>query len=171
LSFRRVGLGLAVIALAILPAMIQLAEADLNKSLHAFGRRDCVGASAAAHRSLSAFGVRPEPWEVIAYCQADSGDFAAAVGAMQRAVTYDPDNWEPRYGLALVRAAAGQNPLPDLDSALQRNPREGVLQSAFRRLSHANRRPRRLEVRDLPPSIQDVAYPPITPPLHGRPAM
>ena len=163
-SLTRVGLGLVVIALGILPALIQLSEGDLKTSLTALQNGNCPGAIGAARQSLSWVGSRPEPWEVIGYCRADQGQFAAAEQAMSQAISRDPANWEPRYGLFLVTAAAGQSPLPALRQAQTLDPREQLLITAGHRFAHVvTAKGLKAQVQNFPTSIQEVDYPPLTP--------
>ena len=46
---------------------------------------------------------------------------------MASAVRDDPNNWEPRYGMAVVLAAIGRDPRPALRAALALDPREPVV--------------------------------------------
>jgi hypothetical protein len=57
-----------------------------------------------------------------------------AVRALDNAVGKDPRNWEGHYGLALVRAAAGRDPRPQLRVARRLNPREQLVTDARRLL-------------------------------------
>jgi hypothetical protein len=61
---------------------------------------------------------------VLGYCDARLGKDAAAAAAMEEAVSRDPDSWETHYGLGLVRALAGTDPLPELREASRLNPLE-----------------------------------------------
>jgi hypothetical protein len=144
-SLPRVAVGAAVMALAIIPGLLRLSEGDVQTSLRAFGRGACAQATSAAQRSLTTVGTRPEPWEVIAYCRANRGQFTAATNAM-------------------MRAAAGQDPRSDLRAALQRNPLEALTQAALRQFSHVTKRERRSQAAHFPTSILGVRYAPVTPP-------
>jgi hypothetical protein len=42
-------------------------------------------------------------------------------------VARDPESWEPEYGLALVRGAAGRDPRPAIRRARALNPRSLLL--------------------------------------------
>jgi hypothetical protein len=53
---------------------------------------------------------------------------------MEEAVSRDPDSWETHYGLALVRALAGANPLPELREARRLNPLEPGLDELLREM-------------------------------------
>ena len=73
-------------------------------------------------RRTHALGFRPEPYEVLGYCAIQDGQPTAAVADFRRAVSHDPRNWEYRYSLAVARAAAGQDPSPDLRAAQRLGP-------------------------------------------------
>ena len=55
----------------------------------------------------------------------------AALAAMNKAVSLDPNNWNYRYGLALMQAAAGLDPRPATREALTLNPREPLVQDEW----------------------------------------
>ena len=80
--------------------------------------------------SISLVSVRPQPFELLAYCDVRAGRPDLAVKAMQRALVRDPDNWEYQYGLALVRASAGLDPRPHARAALRLNPQSLLAQAA-----------------------------------------
>jgi hypothetical protein len=46
----------------------------------------------------------------------------AGIADLQKAVERDPDNWEYRYSLGVMRAAAGQDPRADIRRAQQLGP-------------------------------------------------
>jgi hypothetical protein len=52
---------------------------------------------------------------------------------MSTAVERDPEDWEFRYGLALVRAAAGRDPRPAARATLRLNPRGLLAHDLVRR--------------------------------------
>lgn len=118
----RVLLALGCLALALVPAQVFLSEGPLRESARAFARGDCATAIDRALQSTSALGVRPEPFIVLGYCDVRIGRTDLAVRALQNAVRRDPQNWEGHYGLALVRAADGQDPRPALRVAQRLNP-------------------------------------------------
>ena len=109
-SSPRLGVGV----LAVTPTAVAFSQSNLNAAVSAFDRGDCSGAINSALGSLEALKVRPEPYEVIGYCDARLGQDHLALLAMENAVSRDPNNWEPHYGLAIVRAAAGLSPLAEL---------------------------------------------------------
>jgi O-antigen ligase len=115
---------LCVGALALVPAAIAVSQSRLDAALGDFARGDCTAAIASAQGSLDVLDVRPEPYEVLGYCQARSGEYVLAEEALERAVENDPESWRMHYGLALVRALAGRDPLSELYEARRLNPLE-----------------------------------------------
>jgi hypothetical protein len=147
----RLLMALACLLIALSPAMLWRSQTKLQDALHAFERRDCPATVDAALDSLSALSVRPEPWELIAYCDARAGESALAQDAAKAAIRRDPDNWEFHYALALVRAVAREDPRPEAAAALRLNPLQPETQravKAFRTGSKAawERRARRLPI-------------------------
>lgn len=128
----RVLMALGCLALALVPAQVFRSEGPLRESARAFARGDCATAIDRALRSTEALGVRPEPFIVLGYCDVRVGRTDLAVRALQNAVQRDPDNWEAHYGLALVRAADGRDPRPQLRVAQRLNPLEPLVFRATR---------------------------------------
>jgi len=128
----RIVMALGCLALALVPAQVLLSEGPLRESARAFARGDCATAIDRALRSTSVFGVRPEPFIVLGYCDVRIGRPDLALRALTNAVRRDPDNWEAHYGLALVRAAAGQDPRPRLRIAQRLNPLDPLVYRATR---------------------------------------
>ncbi len=126
----RVVAALAVGLLAITPAAIAISQLRLDDAVSAYHRGDCGTAIDSALGSLDALRARPDPYEVIGYCDVRLGEGMLAEEAMESAVDRDPENWETHYGLALVRAADGRNPIPELEESLRLNPRELSVQEA-----------------------------------------
>ena len=118
----RVLAALAVAAIAIVPAAIAVSQSRLDSAIAEFDRGDCDAAIASARGSLDALALRAEPHEVIGYCEVRLGEGALAQEAMEKAVDRDPGNWEAHYGLALVRAAYGIDPVPELREASRPQP-------------------------------------------------
>ena len=129
----RVLTGVLVLALAITPALVYVSQAQLDRSQRSFERGDCRMAVDQALAATSTLSVRPEPFELLAYCDVRLGQPRLAVDAMEEAVERDPQAWELRYGLALVRAVAGRDPRRAARSALRLNPRAPLAQDAVRR--------------------------------------
>jgi hypothetical protein len=115
-----------VAALALVPALIASSQRQIDEAVEAFQRDDCPSATQDARDAIAVLDIRPNAHEVIGYCAARGREHGLAVRSLERAVELDPDNWEYRYGLALVQAAAGLDPRPAAQSALRLNPRDAV---------------------------------------------
>ena len=131
-NLMRVGVALACLALAVTPALMAYSQARLNSAVAAFERGDCDTAIDAALGSLKAIPSRPQPFEVLGYCDARLGLHELAIGAMRSGIARDPDNWELHYGLALTQAIAGRDPRPAARVALHLNPRSELARQAAR---------------------------------------
>jgi O-antigen ligase len=132
-NLARIVAALACLALAVTPALMAASQARLNDAVGAFTRGDCGSAIDSALGSLSAIPSRPQPFELLGYCDARAGDDRLAVGAMRSGIDRDPENWELWYGLALVRANSGEDPRPAAREALRLNPRAPLARDAVRR--------------------------------------
>ncbi len=84
----------------------------------------------ASLESLKAIPSRPQPFEVLGYCDSRLGLHELAIGAMRSGAERDPENWELYYGLALVRANAGKDPRAAAREALRLNPRGALPRAA-----------------------------------------
>ena len=120
----RVALSVGCVLLAIVPAALVVSENRLRTAESAFESGDCTRAVSEAHESTRILGFRPEPHRLIALCAAREGDTHTALAEMREAVRRDPGNWEYHYDLALMLAAAGQNPDGAVRVARRLNPLE-----------------------------------------------
>jgi O-antigen ligase len=134
---KRVVAALACVGLAAAPALVAVSQARLSESVAAYEEGDCGRAIDRALASISALESRPEPYEILAYCDLQARLAPLAVQMMQRAVDRDPGSWDLRYGLALVRASAGLDPRPAARAALVRNPNSPQAQEAAARFRRA----------------------------------
>jgi hypothetical protein len=128
----RIVAALCVGVLAITPAAIAISQSHLEQAVADFDRGECDGAINSALGSLDAIKVRPEPYEIIGYCDARVGQSRLALLAMKNAVSRDPQSWETHYGLAIARAAAGLDPMPQLYLTKSLNPLEPVVLATIR---------------------------------------
>jgi cytochrome c-type biogenesis protein CcmH/NrfG len=142
----RVAAGLAVLVLAITPWLILRSQGPLLAAQRDFAAGDCPAAVDAALSATERFGVRPEPWEVLGYCDARAGEYALAVRAMDAAHARDPRNWEYVYGQAIMAGVSGGDPRPLAAQALRLNPLEPLARTLVRRLARARTAARRREV-------------------------
>jgi tetratricopeptide (TPR) repeat protein len=128
----RVVLGVACLALAIVPAYTWLSQRHLDQANYAFSQGNCRSASQAAKASISVLGNRPDPYEILGYCDVRRGAPRSAIAEIDKAISLDPNNWNYRYDLAVMRAAAGLDPLPATRVALRMNPLEPLVQDEWR---------------------------------------
>jgi O-antigen ligase len=135
----RAVLTVACLLIAIVPMLVLISQTRLDGSADAFTRGKCPEAVDEARSSTSALGMRPEPYELIAFCELRAGTPERGVQAMREAIDRDPLNWEYRYGLALARAVAGQDPRPAALSALRLNRFHPEAIEAARRFSTPSR--------------------------------
>ncbi len=137
----RVVAALGLLVLAVVPFQMVRSQRALEDGLRAFAERprDCAAVIDHSLRSLASVGSRPEPWELIAYCDVGEGELGLAVQAARNAVARDPENWVYHYALALVRGAAGQDPRPAARRALELNPRGLLAREAVRAFGKARR--------------------------------
>jgi O-antigen ligase len=138
----------ASLLMAVTPATIAVTQSRLDASVAALLRGDCGTAERLAAKASSMLPPRAEPYEVLAYCESRSGRHRRAIAMIERAMERDPHDWELLYGLALVRAAAGEDPRNALQGALLLNPREALIRASIDRFSGADPRQWRKQARD-----------------------
>jgi O-antigen ligase len=124
--------GLACLLVAVTPITVALSQARLNTAVAALSTRDCNRAVDSALGSLHWVGLRPEPFEVLGWCDLRGGQAKLGLDAMRAAESRDPGNWQYAYGVAVAQALAGQDPRAAARRALARNPLE-PLASRFAR--------------------------------------
>jgi len=137
--FTRIVVGLGCLLLAVAPAYLWLSQRRLNEASAAFATGNCQLATRDAIGSISILGDRPEPYEVISYCdiRRDMPDLAIAM--IQKAISLDPDNWNFHYDLAVMQASAGLDPAPALRKAAALDPREPLIHSTIQEFSGDDR--------------------------------
>ena len=121
-------MALLVAIAAISAAFTWLSQTKLDEAAYAFSRGDCAAARGSALSSISILGNRAEPYEILGYCDLRLGRARAALTAVEKAASLDPENWNYRYGVALMRAAAGLDPRAAAEEALVLNPHEPLVQ-------------------------------------------
>jgi O-antigen ligase len=142
----RIVAALAVLVLALTPALMWTSQGSLEKAQAAFARNDCRTAIDASLDAINRFGVRPEPWEVLGYCDARAGQYALATRAMNAAHARDPKNWQYVYGQAIIDGVSGRDPLPAARAALRLNPLSPLAISLGRQLDRTRSPARRREI-------------------------
>jgi hypothetical protein len=128
----RLGVGIGCLLLAITPALVWRSQTTLTDAVQALERGDCLQATKAALDSSAAIGARPEPFEIISYCEVGTGRFASALRAVRAAETRDPQNWELRYAESLIRGVAGLDPRAAARAAIIRYPSSSLTRTAAR---------------------------------------
>jgi hypothetical protein len=120
----RVLAGLACLVLALTPVTVTMSQSRLQAANRAFERGECAAAVDASLASLDVLGVRPEPFELLGYCDLRAGRADLALRAFRAARDRDPENWRYAYGLAVAQALAGEDPRRSAALAVRLNPRE-----------------------------------------------
>jgi O-antigen ligase len=134
----RVILGLLCLLTVVLPVLIIGSQTRLQEAERALYASDCTQATAASRSSIGWLDVRPEPYEIIGFCELRSGRPAQGVAEMREAVHRDPGSWETYYALAIAQAAAGIDPRAAAERALRMNPLEPLTRQAARLLQRAS---------------------------------
>lgn len=133
----RIVAALCVGVLAVTPVVVALSQTRLESALTAFEANRCPTAINASLSSLNALSVRPEPYEILGYCDIRLRQYPLAQKAMESAVSRDPENWEMHYGLAMSQAAQGVDPLPQLRETRRLNPLEPLVIEELERFERA----------------------------------
>ena len=129
----RLMLGLMLLITLVSPVLMIGSQTRLSSAENALYASDCAKAGPDALSSIGWLDVRPEPYEVIGFCDLKRRLPRLAVPAMGKAVHYDP-TWETYYALALAKAAAGMDPRASIERALAMNPHEPLAIRAARLL-------------------------------------
>jgi len=130
----RILVGLAILLLVLTPARVWSSQRALNASLEAFRQGDCATSVDKALAAQKAFGARPEPFELLGYCDVRVGQSALGEKMLEAAIRKEPRSWELHYGLALVRGARREDPRPALLAARRRSPTEPKVLDALERM-------------------------------------
>jgi hypothetical protein len=128
------GIGLVV----LLPVQVALSQSNLTRSIAAFAGGNCNAAVRYALQATSYVGARAEPFEVVGYCDARYHHTRLAVAAIQNAINRDPENWEYRYDMSVVRGLGGLDPRAAARQALTLNPLNPLTASLETALRTAN---------------------------------
>ena len=136
----RFALGLGCLLLVITPAAVWRSQTQINKAVDDFGRGNCLAAQRAALASEAALRSRPDPFEVISFCDAGEQQYSLALDAIAAAEHRDPENWELPYSAALIRATAGRDPRPAARAALVLYPNSPLTRAAVTAFSRGGPR-------------------------------
>lgn len=134
----RLALALALLATAIAPVVIVGSQSRLGDAEHALYTSNCSAAAPAALSSIGWLDLRPEPYEIVGFCDVERGQPRLGVTAMSQAVERDPRSWETYYVLAIARASAGIDPRSALAKAISLDPEEPLVRQAAARLRSSN---------------------------------
>jgi Flp pilus assembly protein TadD len=107
---------------AVTPALILLSQGPLQRAADALYHGNCNRAEHEALSSIGVLAVRPEPYQILGYCDISDGRTQDAVAAMHEAVYQEPGSWEFHYGLAIADAYAGIDPRPAQATAMRLDP-------------------------------------------------
>jgi O-antigen ligase len=146
----------SVLLLAAVPYQVFRADSALREADDAFAASDCDAAAAAANRALTAYGSRPDPYEILGYCAIRERKHVEAIDDFRAAIQLDPENWDYHYGLALARAAAGMDASAEAEHARRLNPLGPLPRQAARRLSGPSTPASRSWARRLVSRLEDV---------------
>jgi hypothetical protein len=130
----RIVLALLCLASLVLPVSIVGSQSKLGEAEHALYASNCAAATPAALSSIGWLDFRPEPYEVVGFCDLERGRPRLAIAAMRRAVSQDPGSWETYYALAIAQASAGIDPRANVERALRMNPWERLTREAAKQL-------------------------------------
>jgi len=124
----------------VIPVFLIGSQTRLQEAEHALYASDCAQATSASRSSIGWLDVRPEPYEIIGFCDLRSGLPGQGVAEMHEAVRRDPGSWETYYALAIAQAAAGIDPRSAARRALEMNPLEPLTRQEARELKSSLRR-------------------------------
>jgi hypothetical protein len=130
----RMTIALLCLATVALPVVMIGSQSRLGDAEHSLYASDCAMAGPAALSSIGWLDLRPEPYEIVGFCDLERGLPRLGVAAMQEAVRRDPHGWETHYGLAIAQASAGLDPRGSLATALRLDPLEPLTRKAARKL-------------------------------------
>ena len=142
--------GLGILMLMITPARVAISHDNLGQALTAFRDGRCGVTIDASLQAAEALNTHPVPFELLGYCDVYRRQSALGVRMLNAAVRRDPESWELRYGLALVRGAAGVDPRREIRRARRLNPLDWRVRRAAERFDSARPAVWRREARKLP---------------------
>jgi O-Antigen ligase len=130
----RLTLALLCLATVVLPVSLIGSQSKLGVAEHALRASNCAAATPAALSSIGWLDLRPEPYEIVGFCDLGRGLPRLGIAAMQEVVHRDPRSWEAYYALAIAQASAGVDPRANVERALRMNPLEPLTREAAREL-------------------------------------
>jgi O-Antigen ligase len=136
----RVALGIGSLVLAVSPALVAISQGYLDSAVRNLEAGNCASASSDALDAIHVLSVRPEPYQVLGFCDSRVGENELAVSLLETAVARDKGEWESYYGLALVEAVAGRDPRRAARKAYELAPHEPLAVEGVRMFSNGNPR-------------------------------
>ncbi|HVX33022.1 MAG TPA: O-antigen ligase family protein [Solirubrobacterales bacterium] len=127
----RIALSLCALVLVVSPALVAISQGYLNAAVKDFDEGNCGGASRKALDAIHTLSVRPEPYQLIGFCDSLEGRHALAISMLETAISRDRGEWESWYGLAWVLAAAGKNPRAAALKAYEMAPHETLTEDGI----------------------------------------
>jgi hypothetical protein len=121
----RTALAVGWLVLAIAPLLVGFSYQRLRASSVSLVHGNCAAAKRQALSSISLLAVRPQAYEILGYCDLRQAYPVEALAAMRKAVSYDANNWNYHYGLAIALAANGLDPRPEARRTYQLDRKEG----------------------------------------------
>jgi O-antigen ligase len=134
----RIALGIGCLVLVVTPALVAVSQGMLDSAVQKLREGRCGEASREALDAIHVLSVRPEPYQVIGFCDMSEGQDELAVSMLATAVNRDEGEWESWYGLAVVQAAAGQDPRAAAAKAYELAPHEPLAEEARDLFSSGN---------------------------------
>lgn len=128
--FARLLLAVGGLVLLLTPALMALSQRHLNSAVTKLEEGDCTAASEEALSAARLVSARPQPFQILSYCNSRAGEHELAIDMAKAAVERDPQSWVSLYGLALVQGAAGEDPRAAARRALELNPNAPLTQAA-----------------------------------------
>jgi hypothetical protein len=130
----RLSLALLCLVTVALPVSLIGSQSRLGNAEYALYASNCAAATPAALSSIKWLDVRPEPYEIVGFCDLRRGLPRLGVAAMRTAVSRDPHSWETYYALAIAQAAGGIDPRGSVATALRLAPLEPLTRQAAKQL-------------------------------------
>ena len=128
----RMILGLLCLLTLVTPVLIIGSQSRLDDAERALYASSCTKAGSSSLSSIGWLDVRPEPYEILGFCDIERGLPRLGLAAMQQAVRRDPGSWETYYTLAIAQGSAGIDPRPAAARALRMDPLEALTQQEVR---------------------------------------
>jgi O-Antigen ligase len=124
----RVPIAVALLITAVTPALLMLSQGHLDTAASAFQTGACNRVESASVAAINVLSVRAQPYQMLGYCDISDGRPQDAVAAMEKAVQAEPGYWQYHYGLSIAQAYAGEDPRPQLRTALRLDPGDPLMQ-------------------------------------------